>query len=131
MSLEDLDSTAKVEAIRELVQERKALDVLVLDLRGLTLVADYFLLCSGRTPLQVRAIADAIRVGMDELRVGTRHTEGVSRGRWALLDYGDVVVHIFHQEDRDYYGLERLWGDAPELDDPESTEVGGGSPPDS
>jgi ribosome-associated protein len=93
--------------------ERKAVDGLVLDLRGLTDVTDAFLIASGTSDTHVRAIAEHV---LETLRLrGARahHVEGLSAGRWALLDYVDFVVHVFHPALREFYQLERLWGDAP------------------
>jgi ribosome-associated protein len=108
---------AAVELVRvavELALDKKAQAVTLLDLRAFPLNTDYFLIASGASDLHVRAIADGI---VDELRrlhgVAPWHVEGRANGRWVLLDYVDWVVHIFHRETREYYLLERLWGDAP------------------
>ncbi len=85
-----------------------------LDLRGMIGYADYFVICTGRTERQTRAIHDAIHHGMkSEHGMLPRRTEGMPEGRWILLDYLDVVVHIFTPETREYYRLEQLWGEAP------------------
>ena len=97
----------------ELIQERKAHDIVVLDLRGISSATDFFLLASGRSDTQVRAIAENV---VDELKKeGHRpqHVEGLQGGRWVLVDYIDMVVHVFHPHARDFYQLENLWGDAP------------------
>lgn len=104
------------EAVRratELARERKAHDVTVLDLRGISSATDYFLIASGRSDVQVKAIAEHI---VDELKDGghrPNHVEGLQGGRWALIDYIDFVVHVFHPQARAFYQLENLWGDAP------------------
>lgn len=101
-------------AVAELASDRKALEIVQLDLRGMIGYADYFVICSGRTDRQTRAIHDAIHHGMK-----TRHSllpsrvEGLAEARWILLDYLDVVVHIFTPATREYYRLEQLWGEAP------------------
>lgn len=95
---------------------KKASDIVVFDVSGLTPVADYFVICSGHSTLQVRAIADAVQEGLDRAGERLLHLEGYERGRWVLLDYGDVVVHVFLDEDREYYNIERLWADAPRLE---------------
>ena len=95
--------------------DRKALDLVVLDVQGLSSVTDFFLVCSGRSTTHVATIADAIR---DELKAeGMRplHVEGVAESGWVLLDFGDVLMHVFLEETRVYYALERLWGDAPSI----------------
>ncbi len=99
----------------EAAHEKKALDVTVMDMRGISGEVDYFVICTGETDVQIRAITDSI---IEKLReeAGERplHKEGIpGSSRWILLDYFDLVVHIFNPELRAYYDLERLWGDAP------------------
>ncbi len=97
----------------DLAVERKAQDVVALDLRGISSATDFFVLASGTSDVQVKAIAEHIT---EELRKeGTRpsHVEGLGGGRWVLLDYIDFVVHVFHPQTRTFYQLETLWGDAP------------------
>lgn len=101
--------------IAKIASNHKALGIIVLDLRKLTSFTDYFIICSGTSDRQVQAIARAIH---EEIKKGGRvplGDEGLEAGHWALIDYGDVVTHIFYQEDRDYYQLERLWYDAPRI----------------
>lgn len=101
----------------EAVLDKKAEDVLVLDLRGRCQFTDYFVICHGNTTRQVLAIAEAVeeRLGRRfQLRPG--HVEGRAAGEWVLLDYFDFVVHVFLDERRAFYGLERLWGDARRLE---------------
>lgn len=104
--------------VREAVaaaEDRKALDLRVLHLQRVSDFADYFLICSGSNERQVQAIANAIE---EKLRVeGARplHIEGYNRGQWVLLDYGDLVVHVFQEQTRGFYALERLWSDAPDV----------------
>lgn len=93
-------------------EEHKAEAVAVLDVRGQTLVADYFVICTGETAVQIRAITEAVEEAMRAAGARLRHREGTEHARWVLLDYGDVVVHIFGPEERKYYRLERLWGEA-------------------
>ncbi len=98
----------------DLAADRKALDIVSLDLRGMAGFADYFVICTGRTDRQTRAIHDGIHLGLKTQHgLLPRQAEGVSEGRWILLDYLDVVVHIFTPETRDFYRLEQLWGEAP------------------
>jgi ribosome-associated protein len=101
-------------SIADLAADRKALEIVQLDLRGIVGYADYFLICSGRSDRQTRGIHDAIHLGMKtEHGLLPRRVEGATEGRWILLDYLDVVVHIFTPETREYYRLEQLWGEAP------------------
>jgi len=83
-----------------------------MDLRKVTDMADFFVVCSADSDVQVKAVADAIAMGTEELGMSPWHREGLSQRQWVLLDYVDVVVHIFHKETRRYYGIEKLWGDA-------------------
>ncbi len=91
---------------------RKAQDVTVMDLRKLTDMTDFFVVCSADSDVQVKAVADAIAEGTDKIGVSSWHSEGLTHRQWVLLDYVDVVVHVFHKEVRRFYGLEKLWGDA-------------------
>lgn len=99
----------------ELAADRKARDLLVLDLRGISNATDYFFLLSGTSDTHVKSIADHIVEELKREGVRPAHVEGLRAGRWVLLDYIDFVVHVFHPSARDYYQLERLWGDAPAL----------------
>ena len=103
-----------VERAAELALTKKAEGVISLDLRGLSSSCDFFLICHGQSDVQVRAIADAIRDGIRDDGEHVWHIEGYEARQWILLDYIDVVVHVFEAERRDYYQLERLWGDAPQ-----------------
>ena len=103
-------------AITTLADERKALEIVQLDLRGIIGYTDYFIICTGRSDRQTRAIHDAILQGLKgEHGLLPRKVEGFSEGRWILMDYLDVVVHVFTPETREYYRLEQLWGEAPAL----------------
>ena len=92
--------------------EKKAEDLVVLDLEGLTFVADYFIICSGESTTQVRAIADAVEEEFSATGVKPSGVEGLRYCHWVLLDYGDVIVHVFEKETRAFYNLEKLWMDA-------------------
>ncbi len=105
-------------------EDKKARDIEVLDVKNLTVIADYFVICSGGSTLQVRAIADNIVEKMAEAGQEPLHTEGYSVGRWILLDYGDVIIHVFVDEDREYYDIERLWRDATQTATPASGQSG-------
>jgi ribosome-associated protein len=94
---------------------KKAVDVIVLDVQGLSSVTDYFLVCSGRSTTHVQSIREAIVADLKELGARPLHAEGVADSGWILLDYGDVLMHVFLEDTRLYYALERLWGDAPTL----------------
>ncbi|MCL5020176.1 MAG: ribosome silencing factor [Bacteroidetes bacterium] len=98
--------------IAELTLSRKAKDVVIMDLKKVTTMADYFVVCTGESETQVRAIADAVMEGMTKAGEKPWHSEGLQNLQWVLLDYVDVVVHVFHKDARAFYGLEKLWGDA-------------------
>jgi ribosome-associated protein len=116
MSDQLLTPESMVSAIADLAADRKALDIVSLDLRGMVGYADYFVICSGRSDRQTRGIHDGIHQGMKSaFGLLPRRVEGASEGRWILLDYLDEVVHVFTPETRDYYRLEQLWGEAPTL----------------
>ncbi|HEY2955729.1 MAG TPA: ribosome silencing factor [Candidatus Eisenbacteria bacterium] len=95
---------------------KKAHAPVALDLRELEGVCDYFFICSGSSEVQVKAIAEAVEEALSEREVRPWHIEGFESRRWVLLDYIDVVVHVFHEKTREYYMLDRLWGDARTLD---------------
>ncbi len=91
---------------------KKAFDILILDLRGLTYITDYFVICSGSNTTQVSAISDWIGQSLAKTGVHPSHVEGRDGSGWVLMDYGDVVVHVFDEQTRVYYALEKLWGEA-------------------
>jgi ribosome-associated protein len=99
--------------------EKKAYDLTVMEVGPLTSVADYFLVCTGRSDTQVQAIAQSIEDNLADLGIRPLSVEGKTRGHWVLIDYGDVVVHVFYQPVRTFYDLERLWQPAPRPDLPE------------
>jgi len=98
--------------IAGLAYAKKAFDVTLLDLRKVTDVADFFLICSADSDIQVKAIADSVMDGLAGSDIYPWHREGLSQKQWILLDFVDVVVHVFHKDVRVHYGLEKLWGDA-------------------
>jgi ribosome-associated protein len=124
MSPEDL-----TQAIAALAADKKAIDIVALDLRGVAGYTDFFLICSGGSDRQTKAIHDGIHEGMKkEHDTLPRRVEGLSEARWILMDYLDCVVHVFTPDTRDYYRLEQLWGDVPrlelDLDDGQSAATG-------
>jgi len=99
--------------------ERRGEEVLVLDMRGLMTICDFFVICNGRSRLHVEAIAEEIEEEMETKGIRANHCEGIPDASWVILDYLDVVVHIFSPEARKFYDLEGLWGDAPRIELPE------------
>ena len=98
--------------IAQLALSKKAFDIIIMDLRKLTDIADFFVICSADSDVQVKAITDMVAEGTEKIGMKPWHHEGISQRQWVLLDYVDVVVHIFHKEARKFYSLEKLWGDA-------------------
>jgi len=115
-----LESSQLANKITDLIFNKKGYDVKILDLRKLTTITDYFVVCSGDSDTQVKAIADEVDKEMRDEGIRPWHTEGYQALNWILIDFVDVVVHIFKKETREYYNLEKLWGDAPmiEVTDP-------------
>jgi ribosome-associated protein len=109
------DTVGRVRAAVAAAEDRKAVDLKVLHLQQVSDFTDYFLICSGTNERQVQAIADAMEERLRANKVRPLHIEGYNRAQWVLLDYGDLVVHVFLEEPRRYYALERLWGDAPDV----------------
>ncbi len=93
--------------------DKRAEDIVVLNMKGISLVADYFIICHGNSDKQVQAIAREMKEKVGESGYHINRMEGFDEARWVLVDLGDVIAHIFHKDERGYYNLERLWGDAP------------------
>lgn len=108
--------TAEVTKAVKAAQDKKALDVVVLDLRRTPAFTDFFVLCSGANQRQVKAIADAVEEALRAAKVRPAHIEGYDRAEWILMDFFSFIVHVFTPATRDFYGLERLWGDADRIE---------------
>jgi ribosome-associated protein len=108
-----LESSEVAKLVIEAASDKKAGDVVMLDIRELSVIADYFVICTGSNPRQIQAIASSIEDKLSEVKIKTRAREGSSDTGWVLLDCGDVIVHIFGPMEREYYRLERLWSGAP------------------
>jgi ribosome-associated protein len=93
--------------------DKRAEDILALNMMGISMIADYFIICHGNSEKQVQAIAKEMKEKAEESGYNVKMVEGFDEARWILIDLGDVVAHVFHREERSYYNLERLWGDAP------------------
>ena len=111
-----MDSGARARRCARIADDKKAEDIVILDLRGLTFIADYFVIATAGNPRQGHAIADGIEKEMSELGEHCIGRSGYHDARWILLDYVDVVVHLFDPGARSLYDLEMLWGDAPRVD---------------
>ncbi|GAB2703947.1 ribosome silencing factor [Paenibacillus thermoaerophilus] len=101
-----------LQAVVKAADDKKAHNITVLDLKGISLIADYFVICHGNSDTQVQAIVSEIRKVADSFGVRVKGVEGADKARWVLVDLGDVVAHVFHRDEREYYNLERLWSDA-------------------
>jgi ribosome-associated protein len=111
---DSIDSVALADRIAQVASDRKAIDIRVLDLRGIVGYTDFFVICSGNSERQTKAIHDAVYQSLkDEEGLLPRRSEGSRESRWILLDYLDCVVHIFTPAAREFYRLENLWGEAP------------------
>lgn len=104
-----MDSEEKVSIIREAMDELKAIDINVMRVREKTQMTDYLVICSGTSSIHIRAIADRIIEAMKQAGVKGVRREGYNEARWILMDFGDVVAHVFDPEDREFYGLETFW----------------------
>jgi ribosome-associated protein len=120
-----LEAKEKAAAIAQAALRRGAEQVVILEMAKLLPICDFFVIASGRSPTHVQAIAEEILTRLEEAQVPVGHVEGLTEGRWVLLDYLSVVVHVFTPEAREYYGLEQLWGDAPRQEVSEAA----GTPP--
>ena len=107
-----LDPGQLARAVVDIASDKKASDVILLDIRDVTTIADYFVICSGNNRRQIQAISDAIEDQITEQGVSVLHREGIADAGWILLDFGDVIVHIFGPKEREYYRLESLWSEA-------------------
>jgi len=111
-----MNSLEMVHEIVKILDAKKAVDIRALQTGGVTSVADYFVICTVNSTTHIKPLSDEIQKVMEENGENALHVEGYRAGGWVLVDYGCVVVHLFLKEIREFYSLERLWGDAPEID---------------
>jgi ribosome-associated protein len=107
---------AQVKSAADAAADKKAIDLVVLDLRKASAFTDFFVICTGGNVRQVQAIADGVQDTLRETGLRPSLVEGYERGQWVLIDYFDFIVHVFSPTTREFYGLERLWGDAKKID---------------
>lgn len=112
-----------VELVLNALASKKARDLAVLDLHGLTIIADYFIIATATSPVNSRALVDAVLDAARDAGIKGLQPEGLGDSSWVLIDLGDVVVHVFDEEHRSFYQLERLWGDAPRVPIPEAYQA--------
>ncbi|MEH6974285.1 MULTISPECIES: ribosome silencing factor [unclassified Bacillus (in: firmicutes)] len=108
-----MDQASILKIAAEACDDKRAEDIIAMNMQGISLVADYFLICHGNSDKQVQAIAREIKDRAEENGIDVKKMEGFDEARWILIDLGDVIAHVFHKEERGYYNLEKLWGDAP------------------
>ena len=106
-----MQDQAFVQEIARVLYDKKAYDIVALDVSALTVITDYMVIASGRSANQVKALADEVDERMAEAGLALRRCEGQSEGRWIIMDYGPILVQLFHREEREFYNLERLWSD--------------------
>ncbi len=104
----------KLDKIINIILEKKAENVLLLDLRKISPITDFFIICTAQSPLHAQAICRDLDMKLKKINLSPHHIEGYQVGQWILLDYWDFIIHIFLADVREFYGLERLWGDAPQ-----------------
>ncbi len=110
-----LDTGKIARLIVDIAADKKAVDIVLLDIGKVTTLADYFVICEGNSDRQIKSIDEGIRKGLKEKDVKMLYHEGIAKSGWVLIDYGDIIVHIFSPEKREYYQLEALWRDATTL----------------
>lgn len=111
MAKTELKMTKMLKAIYHALDDKKAKDIVIIDVRHITLIADYFIFASGENYNQVQAMANSVEEEMAKLERNPRHLEGYQSANWILMDYNDIIVHIFYKEDRAFYDLDRIWKD--------------------
>lgn len=110
-----MNSLDKATAICNALEEKKGIDIKIIDIKEVSVIADYFIVAGGSNKSQVQALSDNTEEDLAKLGCHPSHVEGYRTANWILLDYGDVIVHIFNQEDRLFYDLERIWRDGKEI----------------
>ena len=106
------DSFNGVKAAYKALDDKMAIDINILDIREISVISDYFVIASGNNPNQLKAMADSVEEELYKVGYRLNHSEGFQSKTWILLDFGDIVVHLFNKEDREFYNIERIWGDA-------------------
>ncbi len=125
--MSDLEARERAQRLAAAALDRKAENVVALDVREITTFADAFVLATGTSDRHVRAVADAVLEAAKAIGCDKRGVEGYDEGRWVLVDLNDIVVHVFRHEDRQHYDLDRLWGDAPQIEVEEAAAQGAAS----
>ncbi|MBS4199740.1 ribosome silencing factor [Bacillus sp. FJAT-49732] len=108
-----LDTKELLKTVVKAADDKRAEEIVVLNMQGISLIADYFLICHGNSEKQVQAIAREIKDEASKVGYVVNKMEGIDEAKWVLVDMGNIIAHVFHRDERSYYNLERLWGDAP------------------
>jgi len=108
-----MSSQDVLHVVAKAADDKKAEEIIALNMQGISLMADYFVICHGNNDKQVQAIAREIKNQAEEKGLNVKRLEGFDEAKWVLVDLGDVIAHVFHRDERGYYNLEKLWGDAP------------------
>ena len=116
MSQDDIETRKRVLLCVNALLQKKARDLTILNVIAVSSFTDYFVICSGGSDRQVQALADAVRENMKKTGITPLGVEGEAIGKWVLIDYADVIVHIFYEPIREFYNLEQLWSDVPRMD---------------
>ncbi|MBB5150484.1 MULTISPECIES: ribosome silencing factor [Ureibacillus] len=111
-----------LQVVYKALDDKRAEDIVILNMKNISLLADYFIICHGNSDRQIQAIAREVKEKAEENGFDVRRMEGYDSARWILIDLGDMVVHVFNKEERQFYNLERLWGDAPQIEVPSVSE---------
>ncbi len=106
----------KVKKIYKALDDKKGIDIKIIDIRDISVLADYLVIAGGSNKSQVQALVDSVEEELDKEKVYVKHVEGYNTANWILLDYSDIIVHVFNQEDRLFYDLERLWQDGKSIE---------------
>ncbi len=111
-----MDINKITKAAWEALSDKKANNIVILDIGEISVIADYFIIADGGSPSQINALVDNVEEKLAELNVRPVNIEGIQNASWVLMDYGDIIIHIFSKNDREFYDLERIWADCKEVD---------------
>lgn len=114
--MDNISQNEKLSTIVKALDSKRAEDIRIIEIGDLTIVADYFVIANGTSSTQTKALAEEVEFKMSQLGIEPNRTEGYQGATWVVLDYGDIIVHVFYKETRDHYNLEGLWSDGKDID---------------
>lgn len=114
--MDNISQNEKLSTIVKALDSKRAEDIRIIEIGDLTIVADYFVIANGTSSTQTKALAEEVEFKMSQLGIEPNRTEGYQGATWVVLDYGDIIVHVFYKKTRDHYNLERLWSDGKDID---------------